>query len=120
MKTLRSLLYVLPLTLGLLGITGCLTSAKKLTTLQLDMSKAQVKQSLGDPVAGRGAMRNKYGQVVEVWEYVLDRGGSPDGTYWLYFYDDKLAQWGEAGDWRKEADRIYEVRFGAADKKLAQ
>ena len=27
------------------------------------------------------------------------------------FVDDKLVQWGEAGDWQKEADRIYELRF---------
>jgi hypothetical protein len=26
------------------------------------------------------------------------------------------AQWGEAGDWRREADRIYEIRFGSADQ----
>ena len=32
--------------------------------------------------------------------------------YWLYFVNGRLAQWGEAGDWRREADRIYEFRFG--------
>jgi hypothetical protein len=31
--------------------------------------------------------------------------------FWLYFHDGKLVQWGQAGDWRKEADRIYEYRF---------
>jgi hypothetical protein len=34
--------------------------------------------------------------------------------YWLYFADGRLVQWGEAGDWRREADRIYEFRFGTA------
>jgi hypothetical protein len=36
--------------------------------------------------------------------------------YWFYFVDGRLAQWGEAGDWRREADRIYEIRFGAANQ----
>jgi hypothetical protein len=31
--------------------------------------------------------------------------------YWMYFYDGKLVQWGEAGDWQREADQIYEMRF---------
>ena len=34
--------------------------------------------------------------------------------YWLYFADGRLAQWGQASDWRREADRIYELRFGTA------
>jgi len=35
--------------------------------------------------------------------------------YWLYFVNGRLVQWGEAGDWRREVDRIYEVRFGTAE-----
>jgi hypothetical protein len=34
--------------------------------------------------------------------------------YWFYFVDGRLAQWGAAGDWSREADRIYEIRFGTA------
>ncbi len=118
MKTLRLFPFALALFFCCFVTVGCLTSAKKLTALQLEMTKAEVKQALGDPVAARGSIRNKFGQVIEVWEYVLDRGGQPDATYWLYFCDGKLAQWGEAGDWRKEADRIYEVRFGRAGNQL--
>jgi hypothetical protein len=95
-----------------LFLTGCLTSAKRLTRVHLDMTKDQVTAVLGQPTAARASIRNKYGQVIEVWEYLLDRGLAPDGTYWLYFYDDKLVQWGEAGDWQREADRIYSLRFG--------
>lgn len=50
----------------------------------------------------------------------LTGGGQPDATYWLYFHDDKLVQWGEAGDWRKESDRIYEYRFGSAGTQITQ
>jgi hypothetical protein len=78
---------------------------------------------------------NKYGQRVEVWEYQLstssqsaqklglgaltmgmsllipDRNQILGSYYWLYFVDDRLAQWGQAGDWAREADRIYEIQF---------
>jgi hypothetical protein len=103
---------------SLVFLAGCLTSSKKLLNLKLDMTKAEVQQAMrglvsptGKPKAARGAIRNKHGQVIEVWEYILDRGGEKDGVYWLYFYDDRLVQWGEAGDWAREADRISEIRF---------
>jgi hypothetical protein len=82
------------------------------------MSKEQVIDQIGEPNAVRGAIRNRFGQVVEVWEYQLYqyagaiRGLSPYyKTYWLYFVDGVLGQWGEAGDWAREADRIYDVRI---------
>lgn len=67
---------LLSLILLCLGGAGCLTSAKRLTGLKLDMSKAEVRQVVRDPTSARGSMRNKFGQVIEVWEYVLDRGGT--------------------------------------------
>ena len=101
------------------------------------MKKSQVFERLGEPTVLRGSLQNKYGQIVEVAEYRLtlpsnDSAGTVIGKtagtiitlgigavafkgeqrdYWLYFYDGKLVQWGQAGDWRREADRIYEFRF---------
>jgi len=51
-----------------------------------------------------------------VWEYRLFKTSHAAFTdrptyYWLYFCEDELVQWGEAGDWEKEADRIYDMRF---------
>jgi outer membrane protein assembly factor BamE (lipoprotein component of BamABCDE complex) len=114
LKTLSLVLLLLCLV-----VTGCHTSATRLTRLNLDMSKTEVRQIIGSPASARGSMRNKYGQVIEVWDYVLSRDGKPV-TYWLFFYDDKLGRWGAAGDWNKEADRIYEYRFGPADTHLTQ
>jgi hypothetical protein len=121
-------------------VTGCASNLKPsshLRQVSLDMSKEQVVSVLGDPTVARGAIRNKYNQVVEVWEYTLalpskDSTGEIAGKtaitiiscgmgavafrpekkdYWLYFLDDKLVQWGEAGDWKKEPERIYEFNF---------
>ena len=101
------------------------------------MTKAEVAGKIGEPTVARGGLTNKYGQVVEVYEYRLalpsdDSAGEVIGKsfgtiftlgagavafkgerrdYWFYFYDGKLVQWGQAGDWRREADRIYEFRF---------
>lgn len=94
---------------------GC-ASTGKLLKLQLDLTKEQVIKALGKPDAARGSMRNKYDQVIEVWEYLLSKTDDDAflgryTPYWLYFYNGKLVQWGESGDWRSEADRIYEMRF---------
>jgi hypothetical protein len=101
------------------------------------MTKDEVVGSIGKPTTSRGALRNKYGQVIEVWEYHLavpsdDSAGqvisksvvtlSTAGygakefvgdrkDYWLYFLNDELVQFGEAGIWAQERDRIYEFNF---------
>ena len=116
---------------------NCVTGAHNLKKVSLGMNKNQVETQLGEPTVVRGAIMNKYGQVIEVWEYRLamptdDSAGEIIGKstltlitlgmgavafkgkrkdYWLYFYDNKLVQWGQAGDWKKEADRIYEFNF---------
>ena len=123
---------------------GCTTakSAKKAQAIRLGMSKADVQENLGPPTVLRGAIVNKYGQNVEEWEYLIDKGktGSQRGgeiaatvstlgllaplmmrdgetaNFWAYFADGKLVQWGQAGDWSNESKRIYEVRFGAQEK----
>lgn len=99
------------------------------------MEKSEIIKKLGDPAVVRGSIINKFGQVVEVFEYKVDMGidagrvivasvatlgliapflpfcrGTVE-TYWLYFYNNKLVQWGKAGDWEKAADYISEIRF---------
>lgn len=99
-------------TVALVCVFGaaCATTGK-LMNLQLQQSKQQVQTAMGKPTAARGSMTNKYGQVIEVWEYALYKPSSGLTFYWLYFYNGKLVQWGQAGDWQREADRIYEIRF---------
>ena len=100
------------------AVSACATRQNVLSRISLDMTKEQVIQNAGEPQVVRGAIRTRSGEVVEVWEYELYqyagamRGVSPYyRTYWLYFVDGTLFQWGEAGDWAREADRIYELRF---------
>lgn len=127
-----------------LGLVGCASvqHTKKLRQISLGMSKDEVMEELGEPSVVRGAITNKFNQTVEVWEYRMDKGktGKRVGAevtatlvtfgilapvlfssgeiqdYWLYFYDNKLVQWGQAGDWKAEADRIYEFNFNPSEK----
>jgi hypothetical protein len=93
-------------------LTSCGTS-KKLNNLSVGMTTEQVKKTVGTNYVLRGSIINKFDQKVEVWEYKLSQPGyvSLKNYYWLYIVDGKLSQWGQAGDWSREADRIYEIRF---------
>lgn len=97
---------------------SCGTTSSVLEDISLKMTKKEVKDELGSPDAVRGSIINKYKQTIEVWEYRLYRykgaipGVSPYyDLYWLYFADGILVQWGQAGDWQREADKIYEIRY---------
>lgn len=110
-KHISGFVYVLLLLL----LVNCATSGK-LIRLQLQMTKSEVTKAIGNPTAARGSITNRYGQVIEVWEYALFKSDNDAfferrTFYWLYFFDNRLVQWGEAGDWQREADRIYEIRF---------
>ena len=124
-------IHFVPALLLAIIFVGCATPAKRMARISLGMSKEQVVQKLGDPTVARGAIRNKFDQPVEALEYRLalpeDAGANVAFTtatfevgafvhrdiknYWLYFVEDKLVHWGEAGDWGREASQIYEFQF---------
>lgn len=99
----------------LLIASSCATTGK-FRRLELGLTKSQVEARVGNPAVVRGSLVNKYGQTIEVWEYA-EYKTSDDAFigrasyYWIYFCDGKVVQWGQAGDWRREVDRIYEMRF---------
>ncbi len=100
----------------------CLTSCswyqqeKKLDGLSLFISKEEAISSMRSPGIARGAIVNKHGQTIEVREYKLKNWGSTnwfdfENTYWLYFCNGTLVQWGKAGDWAEAQKTIYEIDF---------
>jgi len=126
--------------LSILSLGGCSSDsvpAQRLESISIGMSRQEVVARMGQPRVVRGSVQNKFGQVVEVLEYrftmpVNDGSGMKvskrvftvatvglgalvlDGEsreYWLYFYDGHLVQWGQAGDWSREAERIYQFKF---------
>lgn len=98
-------------------------------------------KQLGDPQMIRGSLRNKFNQVVEVWQYQIalpDDGGDiarksaltvatlgimaysfaekDKKDYWFYFHNNQLVQWGVAGDWERAADQIIDINFNQSPK----
>lgn len=134
----KPLLLVLSVFL-FIGLTGCgrYVSKEDLGTLSLKMEKNQALASLREKGYLRGSIYNKYNQVIEVYEIKVDHGKDGAqigaeiactlitfgltapllfshgeiGVYWLYFVDDKLVQWGKAGDWDNAQKQIYEIRY---------
>ncbi len=104
------------------------------------MTKQDANQQMKAKGIARGAMINKFGQSIEVMEYHINQGKSgrqlaheltltilsvgllcpillSEGeisTYWLYFCDGKLVQWGKAGDWTETQKIIYDINFKKA------
>ncbi len=102
----------------LIFLFSCAVGIKKMNNLSLGMSKEQVKTNVGDSYIIRGAVVNKYNQSVEVWEYEVRKRHSLTHAerYWLYMVDGKLVQWGKAGDWSTEAERIKDVQFSSGQQ----
>ncbi|NNM43018.1 MAG: hypothetical protein HKM07_01575 [Chlamydiae bacterium] len=68
------------------------------------------------PGVARGSIINKFGQSIEVREYktkdwLATSWQEYERTYWLYFCDGKLVQWGRAGDWAEAKRMIYDINF---------
>lgn len=113
--------------------TSCAHYAKEsdLDAIKIGMKKEKAMDGMSSRGYMRGSVLNKWGDIIEVREYQVERppepafyiagailtvctfgimfpilfaGGTVD-TYWMYFANDKLIQWGKAGDW-KEAERI--------------
>lgn len=82
--------------------------------LNIGDEKQQVVSKIGNPLNVIGSKKFEKG-TVEVWVYEkwYARMGydQKEEEYWLYFLNGKLEQWGRPGDWSKEADRIYEIRY---------
>lgn len=118
MRFIHSLLITA--TVLLAGCTGT-RQPTILERIQLGQDKQAVAGNIGRPDVVRGAVVNRHGQSIEVWEYKLARWALFEidqdiRRYWLYFVDNRLSRWGEAGDWGREADRIYEIRFETGPK----
>lgn len=82
--------------------------------LTIGDEKQNVISKIGDPVNVIGSKKYEKGAVevlsYEKW-YARMGYDTKEEEYWLYFLNGKLEQWGRPGDWSKEADRIYEIRY---------
>lgn len=83
--------------------------------LSLGMSRAEVITAMGEhiplKIIGSKMYQNGTIEVGQYYDKKLMYGRVVEEIYYLYFYNDKLVQWGRPQDWQREADRIYEIRY---------
>ena len=88
----------------MLGGLGCSTPAKKVKKLQLGMTPDEVRDKIGDPYTIRAAKVFEDGRSTEIWEYTPSFGINPK-TFWIYFENNKVVQWGQPGDFAGKAGK---------------
>jgi hypothetical protein len=89
-----------------------------MSKVSLAMTEEEVQEVLGEPaeVIGFRLYEGWHGikvlQYLEVWGRFSWSSLSDcvKKNYYLYFFDNRLVKWEHPGDWRKEADQIYESR----------
>jgi hypothetical protein len=115
-KTNTFIIICLVAAVSFLG--GC-SAMKKLDLyqLQLGMSKEEAIRVLGKkPENLIGAKRFDDGDL-EVLEFTSWRNAlsateqtGPLEQFWLYFFNDRLVEWGKPADWSYEMERVYRKR----------
>lgn len=127
------------LAISCLIMSGCATvkTAKEFENASIGMSKLDVIKKVGRPAIVRGTLKNKDGEIVEVWEYkvgkakdlqqvsteivftVMSAGsGAPlllsaaeTDRYWVYFINGAYAGWSHAGDWARDREKLHDMYF---------
>jgi len=68
------------------------------------MTPDQVRKIMGDPYTVRAAKTYEGGETAEIWEYIAPVFSAAafsdkyDKSYWVFFQNGKVVQWGEPGD----------------------
>lgn len=92
------------------GMLGCSSPSGKLVGMRLGMTPIEVKDAMGKPDTVRAAKVFEDGQVTEVWEYLPAVFELNPKTFWIYFENARVVQWGEPGDFTGKASTIEEYK----------
>ena len=81
-----------------LGLSACASWNVNVGKLQLGMEPEAVREAIGKPFTIRAAKVYEGEEFAEVWEYLPPAFTWTPKTYWVYFQNGKVVQWGEPGD----------------------
>ena len=95
MRTASGILAGLALAFSL---SACASWNVKVEKLQLGMEPEAVQEAIGKPFTIRAAKVYQGEEWAEVWEYLPPVFTWNPKTYWVYFENGKVVQWGEPGD----------------------
>ena len=90
-------------------ISGCVTPASRTNRLSLGMTKSEVIAAMGNPISTKA--KAEEGEWLEYW---LDVGGWESQRYWVILKDNKVVQYGNAGDFGTvlpEDRREYDIKI---------
>ncbi|MDR0994378.1 MAG: hypothetical protein LBN38_07445 [Verrucomicrobiota bacterium] len=79
-------------------LSACASWNVDVSRLQLGMEADAVQDAIGKPFAIRAAKVYSDEEWSEVWEYLPPAFTWEPKTYWIYFENGKVVQWGEPGD----------------------
>lgn len=79
-------------------LSACASWNVNVSRLQLGMEPEAVREAIGDPFAIRAAKVYASDEWTEVWEYLPPWFTWSPKTYWVYFENGRVVQWGEPGD----------------------
>lgn len=85
--------FVLAFMLG-----ACASMNVDVNKLQLGMEPEAVREAIGEPFTIRASKVYTGEEWTEVWEYLPPVFTWTPKSYWVYFENGKVVQWGEPGD----------------------
>ena len=91
-----------------LVLSACASWIVDVSKLQLGMEPEAVRESIGEPFSIRAAKVYEGEEWTEVWEYLPPAFIWAPKTYWVYFENGKVVQWGEPGDFTGSAANVKE------------
>jgi hypothetical protein len=80
------------------SLSACASWNVDVDKLQLGMEPEAVREAIGKPFTIRAAKVYEGDQWSEIWEYLPPSFTWTPKTYWVYFENGKVVQWGEPGD----------------------
>lgn len=79
--------------------SGCSSPSSKIVNLRLGMLPDEVRDAMGKPNSIRAAKVYEDGQITETWEYRSRVFEINPKTFWIFFENRRVVQWGEPGDY---------------------
>jgi len=106
MSSSRKWIFLSALLAVLFLAAGCASWNTNVSLLQLGMDAQQVRDAIGDPFVIRSSKLYADGGSSEVWEYLPPAFTWSPKTYWVYFENGRVVQWGEPGDYTGSASNV--------------
>jgi len=102
---------------ALLLASGCASMNTNVSRLKLGMTPDEVLKQIGKPFTIRAAKLYTGNEWTEVWEYLPPLLTLYPKTYWVYFEDGKVVQWGEPGDFAGQSGANVPISEYSSQKK---